>query len=99
MTTSPIPAEAPGAPGAFGPAVPSWPVRARDVLACEWTKLRSVRSNGWTLLIAAVVTLGVTAIVAASFASAPAAGIWAAVIGRPLLPVAGFRPGSRCCRR
>src|SRR5262252_3064212 len=74
MTTSQIPAEAPGAPGAFGPAVPSWPVRARDVLSCEWTKLRSIRSNGWTLLIAAVVTLGVTAIVAASFASAPAAG-------------------------
>jgi ABC-2 type transport system permease protein len=75
MTTSQIPAAgATGAPGAFGTAVPSWPVRARDVLSCEWTKLRSVRSNGWTLLIAAVVTLGVTAIVAASFASAPASG-------------------------
>ena len=81
MTTAQIPAAGatgepgdPGAPGAFGPAVPSWPVRARDVLSCEWTKLRSIRSNGWTLLIAAVVTLGVTAIVAASFASAPASG-------------------------
>jgi ABC-2 type transport system permease protein len=75
MTASQLPAAgAPGAPGALGPAVPSWPVRARDVLTFEWTKLRSVRSNGWTLLIAAVVTLGVTAIVAASFASAPASG-------------------------
>ena len=25
-------------------------VRARDVLASEWTKLRSVRSTYWTLL-------------------------------------------------
>ena len=68
MTTAQIPAAgatgepgepgALGAPGAFGPAVPSWPVRARDVLSCEWTKLRSIRSNGWTLLIAAAVTLG-----------------------------------------
>ena len=84
MTASQIPAAgapgapggpgARGAPGALDPAVPSWPVRARDVLGCEWTKLRSIRSNGWTLLIAAVVTLGVTAIVAASFASAPASG-------------------------
>jgi len=34
--------------------VPSRLVRARDVLAFEWTKLRSLRSNRWTLLIAAV---------------------------------------------
>lgn len=57
---------------ATGRAVPSRLVRARDVLAFEWTKLRSVRSNYWTLLIVAVVTLGVTAIVAQSIASAPA---------------------------
>src|SRR5215471_8093962 len=81
MTASQIPAAsatrapgAPGAPGALGPAIPSWPVRARDVLTFEWIKLRSVRSNVWTLLIAAVVTLGVTAIVAQSLASAPASG-------------------------
>jgi hypothetical protein len=49
---------------ATGRAVPSRLAHARDVLAFEWTKLRSVRSNYWTLLIAAVVTLGVTAIVA-----------------------------------
>jgi ABC-2 type transport system permease protein len=56
---------------AAGRAGPSRLVRARDLLAFEWTKLRSVRSNYWTLLIAAVVTLGVTAIVAQSIASAP----------------------------
>ena len=56
---------------AAGRAVPSRLARARDVLAFEWTKLRSVRSNYWTLLIAAVVTLGVTALVAQSIASAP----------------------------
>jgi ABC-2 type transport system permease protein len=56
---------------AAGRSVPSRLVRARDVLVFEWTKLRSVRSNHWTLLIAAVVTLGVTAIVAQSAASAP----------------------------
>jgi ABC-2 type transport system permease protein len=47
-------------------------VRARDALAFEWTKLRSVRSNGWTLLIAGLVSAGATAIVAQSIASAPA---------------------------
>jgi ABC-2 type transport system permease protein len=57
---------------AAGQAVPSRLVRARDVLAFEWTKLRSVRSSRWTLLIAAVVTVGVTAIVAESIASSPA---------------------------
>ncbi len=56
---------------ATGRAVPSRQVRARDVLAFEWTKLRSVRSSYWTLLITAVVTLGVTAIVAQAIASAP----------------------------
>jgi hypothetical protein len=46
--------------------------RAGDALAFEWTKLRSVRSNRWTLTIAVVVTLVVTAIVAGGIASAPA---------------------------
>ncbi len=31
--------------------------RARDVLASEWTKLRSVRSTYWALIVAAVVSL------------------------------------------
>src|SRR5262245_39514479 len=53
------------------PAVPALAARAWDVLSFEWIKLRSVRSNGWTVLIAAVVTLGITAIIAPSFATAP----------------------------
>src|SRR5580704_10162539 len=31
-------------------------VRARDVLTSEWTKLRSVRSTYWTLLVAVVLS-------------------------------------------
>ncbi len=50
---------------------PSRAARARDVLAAEWIKLRSVRSNSWTLLFAAVATLGSTAVVAHAFASSP----------------------------
>ena len=53
------------------PAAPvSLAVRARDVLASEWTKLRSARSNYLTLLIAGVVTSGATAVVARAIASA-----------------------------
>jgi hypothetical protein len=50
---------------------PSLGARARDVVAFEWTKLRSVRSNYITLLVAAVVTVGASAIVARAVASAP----------------------------
>jgi ABC-2 type transport system permease protein len=46
--------------------------RARDVLSFEWTKLRSVRSNSWTLLGASVVTIGATAIIGHAIGSAPA---------------------------
>jgi ABC-2 type transport system permease protein len=53
------------------PAPPALPVRARDVLAFEWIKLRSIRSNCWTLLIAAVVTIGITTLVAHTFATTP----------------------------
>jgi ABC-2 type transport system permease protein len=56
-----------------GLAVPSRLVRARDVLAFEWTKLRSVRSNYVTALIAAVATIGSTAVIAHTVASTPAA--------------------------
>jgi ABC-2 type transport system permease protein len=59
--------------------------RAGDALAFEWTKLRSARSHYWTLLIAAVVTLGVTAIVAVSLAAGPAAS----AAGSPVDPLAG----------
>jgi ABC-2 type transport system permease protein len=37
--------------------------QARDVLAFEWTKLRSLRSNYITLAIAAIVTVGATVVV------------------------------------
>lgn len=72
MTAPPAPRIEAAGPAA--PAEPSRLVRARDVLASEWTKLRSLRSNRWTLSIAAAVTLGLTAIVAESFAAAPATG-------------------------
>jgi ABC-2 type transport system permease protein len=52
-------------------AVPPRLVRARDVLAFEWTKLRSVRSNYLTLAIAAMATIGSTALVAHAVGSAP----------------------------
>ena len=46
--------------------------RARDVLWFEWTKLRAVRSNSVTLLAAAIVTIGATAVVAQAIGSARA---------------------------
>jgi hypothetical protein len=64
-------AEIASSPGR-SPAVASRTARARDALAFEWTKLRSVRSNRWTLIITVIVTLVVTAIVAGGIASAPA---------------------------
>jgi ABC-type transport system involved in multi-copper enzyme maturation permease subunit len=62
------------APAVTGRPRPGILVQALDVMAFEWTKLRSVRSNRWTLLAAVLVTLGITAVVAESFASAPARG-------------------------
>jgi ABC-2 type transport system permease protein len=38
--------------------------RARDVLSSEWTKLRSVRSTYWALIVAAVVSLAGSALAA-----------------------------------
>ena len=43
---------------------PSPVARARDVLTSEWTKLCSVRSTFWTLLIAAVTAIGGSLILA-----------------------------------
>ena len=60
------------APAAPAQPVPSRLVCARDVLASEWTKLRSLRSNRWTLAVAALVTLVLTAVVAQAFAASPA---------------------------
>ena len=56
-TTSP----APVAPAAPAPASASRP-RLGGLLASEWTKIRSVRSTAWTLVIFVVITLGFTAL-------------------------------------
>jgi ABC-2 type transport system permease protein len=63
MTATPAPAPA-----------PSLVVHTRDVLACEWTKLASVRSTFWTMLVAVVSPVAISAIVAATLANAPAHG-------------------------
>jgi ABC-2 type transport system permease protein len=51
--------------------VPSVAVRARHVAAFEWIKLRSVRSNSITVLVAVAVTIAFSAVVARTFASVP----------------------------
>jgi len=63
-------------------AQPSLAVRARDVLACEWTKLWSVRSTYWTLLVAVATPIGLSAIVAFTITGQPAG----AAPADPLLP-------------
>ena len=72
MTAQQLRAAGPAEAGAD--AAPARLVRARDVLASEWTKLRSLRSNRLTLAITAAVTLGLTAVVAETFAAAPGGG-------------------------
>ncbi len=67
---------------ALGQPVPSRLALARDVLASEWTKLRSLRSNRWTLGVAVVVTLVLTGVVAESFAAAPGTGQHAGPVDR-----------------
>jgi ABC-type transport system involved in multi-copper enzyme maturation permease subunit len=60
------------APPAIPPATaPSRLIRARDAIAFEWTKLRSLRSTSITLLFAVIATLGLTAIVARGLAAGP----------------------------
>ena len=51
-------------------STPSLPVRAVDLLASEWTKFRSVRSTYWSLLVAVVTPVAVSAVVAFAFTSA-----------------------------
>jgi ABC-2 type transport system permease protein len=58
-------------------------VRARDVLASEWTKLFSVRSTYWTLLVAVLTPLAISTLVAVTLTQAPGNG--AAAVD-PLLP-------------
>ena len=50
-------------------SAPSLPIRALDLLASEWTKLRSVRSTYWSLLVAVVTPVAFSAVVAFAFAS------------------------------
>jgi len=40
-----------------------------DVLRSEWTKLRSVRSTYWTLLVAAISTIGLSALICSVYVS------------------------------
>ncbi|HTQ93552.1 MAG TPA: ABC transporter permease [Streptosporangiaceae bacterium] len=51
-------------------STPSLPVRALDLLGSEWTKFRSVRSTYWSLLVAVVTPVAVSAVVAFAFTSA-----------------------------
>ena len=72
-------------------SAPSLPTRATDLVASEWTKLRSVRSTFWTLLVAVVTPVAVSAVVAFAFASAnqhgaPKSGAAGAAPTDPLLP-------------
>jgi ABC-2 type transport system permease protein len=51
-------------------AAPTLTARARDVLAFEWTKLRSLRSNVITVSVAAIVTIGASVIVGRALSAA-----------------------------
>jgi ABC-2 type transport system permease protein len=57
-----------------GQAAPPLAVRARDLLASEWTKFWSVRSAYWTLLVAAVTPLAFSDLIAFAFAQPSAKG-------------------------
>ena len=56
MTTMAPTSGRPDAPPRDAPLLP-------DVLRSEWTKLRSVRSTYWTLLVAAVATIGLSVLI------------------------------------
>jgi ABC-2 type transport system permease protein len=74
-------------------AVPPWVDLARDALNSEWTKLRSVRSTMWTLLVATVTALGGSAILAFTAAGGakqpfdPLASVYVAWLEYPVLAV------------
>jgi ABC-2 type transport system permease protein len=53
---------------------PTLAIRALDLLGSEWTKVRSVRSTFWSLLVAVVTPIAVSAVVAFAFANAPGHG-------------------------
>lgn len=75
-------------------ATPPITTRLADVFASEWTKLRSVRSTFWLLVIAAVTAIGGSAIVAVSERSGnkpapldPVASVFLAWLEYPVLAV------------
>jgi ABC-2 type transport system permease protein len=72
-TTGPTTGDAPAVRTADRPA-PSIAVRARDLVASEWTKFRSVRSTFWVLLVAVVSPVAASALVAFAFSSAQNSG-------------------------
>jgi hypothetical protein len=55
MTTTSAPASAPA-------AAPARPVAFSHLLAAEWTKIRSVRSTVWTVILFVVITIGLTSL-------------------------------------
>jgi ABC-2 type transport system permease protein len=65
MTTAKIiRGDRPDAAGSTDTAADGLTARARDVLISEWTKLRSVRSTYWALIVAAVVSVAGSALAA-----------------------------------
>ena len=52
-------------------SAPSLATRALDLVGSEWTKFRSVRSTYWSLLVAVVTPIAVSAVVAFAFAHTP----------------------------
>ncbi len=60
----------------LGEPVPAGHYRFTDLLRSEWTKLRTVRSTGWTLIITVALGLGISAVATAEtrahWASTPA---------------------------
>ena len=62
-------------PAPTTPAAPApLAVRARDVLTSERTKLLSVRSTYWTLLVAVITPIALSALVAVALANSPGKG-------------------------
>jgi ABC-2 type transport system permease protein len=59
-----IRSDRPDAAGLTDTAADGLTARARDVLISEWTKLRSVRSTYWALIVAAVVSVAGSALAA-----------------------------------
>ena len=61
MTTAPAPIRVSAVPGAG--------LTARGIVRSEWTKLRSLRSTVWSLVVAIVLVIGLSAIICAATAS------------------------------